>query len=112
MLIFENGIDRTVHTRYLLKLEKKDYNVMIDDRNCFDQIIRNNIIIYESIKKVFINQGNDYLIGCLLGYPYFKENYKLLVIDLSKHAIDADTKTIQQIHFSDNPDLKANRFFT
>ena len=85
---------------------------MIDDRNCFDQIVRNNIRTYESIKKVFINQGDDYLIGYLLGYPYFKENYKVLVIDLSKHAIDADTKTIQQIHVSGNLDGKANRFFT
>ena len=112
MLIFENGIDRTVHTRYLLKLEKKRLQRYDWWSNCFDQIIRNNIRTYESIKKIFINQGNDYLIGCLLGYPYFKENYKVLVIDLSKHAIDADTKTIQQIHFSDNLDLKANRFFT
>ena len=37
VLSFENENDRTSHsTYYLLKVEIKDYNVMIDDRNFFD----------------------------------------------------------------------------
>ena len=29
-------------------------------------------------------QGDDYLTKCLLDYPYFKENYKIIAIDLKK----------------------------
>ena len=28
--------------------------------------------------------GDDYTAGCLLDYAYFKDNYKLIAIDLSK----------------------------
>ena len=42
----------------------------------------------------------------LLNDPYFKENYKLIVIDLSKQQIlDADSKAMQQINFTGNLDL-------
>ena len=37
-LSFENKDDRVVHIRYFLpKVEIKDYNVMIDGKNFFDQ---------------------------------------------------------------------------
>ena len=36
----------------------------------------------------------------MLDYAYFKDNYKLIAIDLSKQkALDADTRAIQQIIF-------------
>ena len=42
---------------------------------------------------------------CLLDYPYFKENYKMIAIELSKQqALDADPKAIQQIKFTENLD--------
>ena len=31
-----------------------------------------------------IGQGDDYTTGCLVDYPYFKENYELIAIYLSK----------------------------
>ena len=35
-------------------------------------------------------------------YHYFKENYKTIVIDLSKQkALNADPRAIQQINFTD-----------
>ena len=41
------------------------------------------------------------MIGWLQDYPYFKENYKMIAIDLSKQeAIDADSKIIQKIDFT------------
>ena len=53
---------------------------------------------YEDIKRIATGQGDDYTTGCLLDYSYFKENYKLIAIDLSKQqAIDADPRAIQQI---------------
>ena len=40
VLVFENENDRTSHsTYYLPKVELKDYNVMVDGRNFFDQPI-------------------------------------------------------------------------
>ena len=41
--------------------------------------------------------------GCLLNYPYFKQKYELIEIDLSKQqALDGDPKAIQQINFTGN----------
>ena len=52
---------------------------------------------YDNIRKIAADQRDDYATGCLLDYPYFKENYKLIAIDLSKQqALDADPKEIQQ----------------
>ena len=49
--------------------------------------------------------GNDYTIGCLLDYPYFKDYCKLIPIDISKQqTLDADPKAIQQINFTENLD--------
>ena len=85
VLSFENEKDRTSHsTYYLLKVEIKDYNVMIDGRSLFDQPIDSMAKTYENIRKIAIGQGYDYTTGCLLDYSYFKENYKLIAIDLSK----------------------------
>ena len=41
VLSFENTTDRTVHTKYyLLTVEIKDCNVMIDGQNVFDQPVK------------------------------------------------------------------------
>ena len=38
-------------------------------------------------------------------HEHFKEHYKMVVIDLSKHQeLDADPKATQQIHFTVNLD--------
>ena len=45
----------------------------------------------------------------MLDYPYFKENYKIIAIDLSKQqAFDADPRAIQQINFTANLDRPRN----
>ena len=45
--------------------------------------------------KIAIGQGYDYTTCCLLDYPYFKENYKMIAIDLSKQQVlDADSRAI------------------
>ena len=56
---------------------------MIDGKNFFDHPINNDYKTYENITKIAIGQGGDYTTGCLLDYPYFKENYKMITIDLS-----------------------------
>ena len=104
VLSFENENDRTSHsTYYLPKVEIKDYNVMIDSKNVFDQPINSSIKTYENIRKISTGQGDDYTTGCLLDHSYFNENYKMIVIDLSKQqALDADLRAIQQINFTAN----------
>ena len=57
---------------------------MIDGKNFFDQPINNDYKTYENIRKIATGQAGDYTTGCLLDYPYFKENYKMIAIDLSK----------------------------
>ena len=54
-------------------------------------------------------QKDDYTTGCLLDYIYFKNYYKMIVVDLSKQqALDADPKAIQQINFTANLDRAGN----
>ena len=83
---------------------------MIDGRNFFDQPINNMNKTYENTRKITIGQGDDYTTGCLLDYSYFKENYKLIAIDLSKRqALDADPRAIQKINFKANLDRAGNK---
>ena len=102
MLSFENENDRTSHsTYYHPKVEIKDYNVMIDGRNFFDQPINSMSKTSENIRKIATGKGDDYTTGCLLDYPYFKENYKMIAIDLSRqNKLDADPRAIPQINFT------------
>ena len=61
-------------------------------------------------KKIATAQGHDYTTSCLLDYPYFKENYKMIAIDLGKQqALDADHRAIQQINFTTALDRARNR---
>ena len=116
VLSFENEDDRISHSMYYLpKVEIKDYNVMIDGRTFFNQPINNMNKTYENIRKIAAGKGDDYTTGCLLNYPYFKENYKMIAIDLSKQqGLDADSRKIQQINFTANLDRDKNAtiFFT
>ena len=41
---------------------------MIDGRNIFDQLVKNDIISYDSIRKIATGQGDEYVAGCLLHY--------------------------------------------
>ena len=66
------------------KSRKKDYNVMIDRPNFFDQPIKNDQITYNGIQKIAAGQGDDYTTGCILDYLYFKEHYKLITTDLTE----------------------------
>ena len=80
---------------YFPTVEIKDYNVMIDGKNFFDQPIKNDLKAYDNIRKISAGQGDDYTTGCLLDCPYFKKYYKLIAIDLSKQLkSDADPEAI------------------
>ena len=82
---------------------------MIEGRNFFDKPIDSMAKTYENIKKVAIGHGDDYTTGCILDYSYFKENYKMIAIDLSRQQeLDADLRAIQQINFTANLDRAGN----
>ena len=110
VLAFENDDDRTSHNEYYLPtVEIKDYNIVINGENFFDQPIKNNKVTYDNIRKIATGQGDDYTTGCLLDYPYFTDTYKMIGVDLSKQqALDADPRAIQQINFTANLDRAGN----
>ena len=110
VLAFENNDNGTSDEQYyLLTVEIKDYNIMINGENFFDQPIKNNKVTYENIRKIATGQGDDYTTGCLLDYPYFTDTYKMIAVDLSKQqALDADPRAIQQINFTANLDRDGN----
>ena len=103
VLSFENKDDTLQRKYYLPIVEIKDYDVMIDGQNFFDQPVKNDFKTYDIIQKIGIGEGDDYTTGCLLEYIYFKKYYKMIAIDLSKQqALNADSKAIQQINFTGN----------
>ena len=69
---------------YLPNLEVKDYEVMINGENLFHQPVIGNKVTYENIKKTVSSRGNDFSKGYLLDYSYFKDRYKMIVVDLSR----------------------------
>ena len=110
VLAFENDDDRKSSDEYYLPtVEIKDYNIMINGENFFDQPIKNNKVTYKNIRKIATGQGDDYTTGCLLDYSYFADTYKMIAVDLSKQqALDADPRAIQQINFTANLDRAGN----
>ena len=110
VLVFENDDDRTSDEQYYLPIvEIKDYNIMINGENFFDQLIKNKKITYDNIRKIAISQEDDDTTGCLLDYPYFANTYKMIAGDLSRQqALDADPRAIQQINFTGNIDRAGN----
>ena len=82
---------------------------MIDGKNYFDQPINNDFKTYENIRKIATGQEDDYTTTCLLDYPYFKESYKMIAIDLSKQQVlDADPRATQLINFTVKLDRAGN----
>ena len=91
------------------KEQLKDYNIMINGKNFFDQPITSNNVTYENIRKIATGQGDDYTNGCLLDYPYVNDTYKVIAIDFSKQqALDSDPRVNQQINFTANLDRAGN----
>ena len=63
-----------------------------------DLPIKDDIKIYENIKKVATGQGNDYTTGFLIDYSYFKDYNRMAAIDLCKQqALDANRKQYNKV---------------
>ena len=79
---------------------------MIDKAFFISQL---KMITYDNIREIGTGHRDHYTTACLLDYPYFQKNYKLIAIDLSKEqALDADPKTIQQVNFTENLEWDGN----
>ena len=104
--MFKNTRDITVHLKYYLRtVEIKDYNVIINGKSFFDQPVKSSIRTYDNIQNIATGRGDDYRIGCLLGYNYLNKHYKKIAMDLSKQqAPDANPKSIHQINFTGDLD--------
>ena len=82
---------------------------MVKTFNFFDQAINDDTKTYNSIRKIAAGIGDDRTTCCLLDYPYFKENYKPIAVDLNtQQALDVDPGAIQQINFIANLDRAGN----
>ena len=79
---------------YVPNIRIKDFNVLIDGKRFYDLPVKNEEEVYEQI--IDMSNNNDYATGDLLDFAYFKNDYKLIAIDLSKQI---KLKDLQQINF-------------
>ena len=79
---------------YVQNAKIKYFNVLIDGKSFFDFQIKNEEEAYEKIMNV--SNNNDSTTANLLDFAYFKKNYRLIAIDLSKQTKSKDP---QQISF-------------
>ena len=87
----------------------KDFNVLIDGKSFFDFPVKNEEEAYEKI--IEMSNNNDYETGNLFDFVYFKENYRLIAIDLSKQTKLKDPQQINFIGKLENQDHGATMFF-
>ena len=104
VLVYSNKDDNSKRFKakrcYLPKSIIKNYHVIINGKNFYNQSIDSDIKRFEEIRKLTTRQGEDYTTWCLLDYDYIKNHYKLIAVALSRQKeLDADPKVIQQIEF-------------
>ena len=85
---------------YLPRAEIRDYNVLIDGRNFYDQNVNSSIVRYNELLKMTTERSEDYSTRCLLDNDYYFKDFNIAAIDLSHQAVlDSDPKVNQQIEF-------------
>ena len=78
-----NRVERESLRKYFLpRVDIKDYNVLIDGRNFYDQNISDDFKKYEELRKEMTGKGEDYTTESLLDYGYWKSNNKLVCCNL------------------------------
>ena len=92
MLVFKELIDCLLLLMYMVimllmkihieniffpDMKQKNYNIEIDGRNFYDQSINDLIKQYDALRKILIEQGDDYTTGCLLSFAYFKKKLQI-----------------------------------
>ena len=83
---------------YLSKGVIKNFCVIINIKNFFDQPVDADVKRYKEKRNLTRKQGEHYTSGCLLDYEYIKNCFRLIAVDLSRQTkLDADPKGIQEI---------------
>ena len=94
---------------YVTKVEMKDFNILIDGKSFFDLPVKNEEKAYEKIMDM--SNNNDYTTGNLSDFVYFKKNYRLIAIDLSKQTKLKDSQQVSFIGKLENQDHGVTTFF-
>ena len=71
--------------------------------------VKNEEEAYENI--IDTSNNNNYTTGNLLDFAYYKENYKLIAIDLSKQTKIKDSQQINFVGKSERQDNGVTMFF-
>ena len=66
---------------YLTKGRIKNYNVIINGKNFYDQPIDSDIKRYKEIRQLTTVKVEDYTTWCLLDYEYTKDHYRSIEVD-------------------------------
>ena len=99
-LVYPNVVDNAKRNKargyYLPKGIIKNYNIIIDWKNFYDQPIDSDIKRYKALRKLTVGQGEDCTTVCLFEYDYIKNHYRFNVVDLRRQKeLNADPKVIQ-----------------
>ena len=118
VLAYQTAADRQSFSQfYLPRVMIKDFNVISNKLAFSDLPIKTEEEAYEKI--IDISRNNEYSIGNLLDYGYFKKYYKLIAIDLSKQqmkkmiyykVLQENEDLMQQINFIGRLEEAANVF--
>ena len=89
-LMLENIIYQDIYQGII-----KNYQVIINAKNFYDQAVDPDIKQFKEIKKLSREKGEDYTTRCLLDYEYIKIHYRLVEVDLSRQKeLNSDPKAI------------------
>ena len=56
-----NRVERNSHGKYFLpRVNITKYNVLIDERNFYDQPISDELTKYDEVRKITTSKGDDY----------------------------------------------------
>ena len=109
---FKNGNDYPTRNSfdkyYMLLVEIKTFNTLIDNKPFFDQQVKNKQEAYEKLMEM--SRNDEYTTGNLLDYLYHQKYCKLIAIDSSKQT---NTNIPQQMNFIEKLEEKngATMFF-
>ena len=99
VLSFKNNDDDpkrySFNKYYMLLVEIKDCNALINNKPLFDQPVKNKQEAYERLIKM--SRNDDYTTKNLLDFSYHQNYYKLIRVDLS---IQTNRSIPQQINFT------------
>ena len=105
VLAYANEDDRTSYSQYYVpNNEIKNYNVIFDGKPFFELPVKN---IEETYQKIIdMGYNDDYTVGNLIDFEYFKQHYKLITIDLRKQK-ELENDVMQQINFTGSLERRA-----